>query len=67
MKRLFMLRHGKGGKPVMGEDGSPLYFANKMEAKAERDRRAKTVVSYGPDHEKFNNLPDGRSKMHGGK
>lgn len=60
MKRLFMLRHGKGGKPVVGEDGSPLYFGSKPEAKAERDKRDGTVVSFGPDHDKFNN-------PHGGK
>ena len=62
MKRLFMLRHGKGGKPVVGEDGSPLYFGSKLEAKAERDKRDGTVVSFGPDHDKFNN-----TNSHGGK
>lgn len=62
MKRLFMLRHGKGGKPVVGEDGSPLYFGSKPEAKAERDKRDGTVVSFGPDHDKFNS-----SNSHGGK
>jgi hypothetical protein len=54
MKRLFMLRHGKGGAVVRGEDNSPLYFESKPAAKAERDKREGTVVSYGPDHDKFN-------------
>lgn len=54
MKRLFMLRHGKGGPPVKGENGEVLYFGSKPEAKAERDKRSGTVVSLGPDHHKFN-------------
>ena len=61
MKRLFVLRYGKGGAIVHGEDGVPLYFDNKMDAKRIRDERNKTdgrvVVSYGPDHD----------KQHGGK
>ncbi len=44
--KLFVLRTHKGG-PVVPN----LYFANKMLAKAERDRRGGDhVVSYGPDH-----------------
>jgi len=62
MKRLFVLRYGKGGALVQGEDGIPLYFDNKMDAKRIRDERNKTdgrvVVSYGPDHDKY---------QHGGK
>ena len=60
MKRLFVLRYGKGGSLVKGDDGIPLYFANKMEAKKVRDVVKDAVVSFGPDHEKFN-------KQHGGK
>ena len=60
MKRLFMLRHGKGGSPVKGDNGEVLYFGSKPKAKAERDKRDGTVVSFGPDHDKFNN-------SHGGK
>jgi hypothetical protein len=62
MKRLFMLRHGKGGSPVKGDNGEVLYFGSKPEAKAERDKRDGTVVSFGPDHDKFNS-----SNPHGGK
>lgn len=58
MKRLFMLRHGKGGSPVREQD-QVLYFDSKPAAKAERDKREGAVVSYGPDHIKFNS--------HGGK
>ena len=44
--KLFVLRTHKGG-PIVPN----LYFANKMLAKAERDRRGGDhVVSYGPDH-----------------
>jgi hypothetical protein len=51
MKRLFMLRHGKGGAPVKGEDGSILYFPSKPEAKRVRDTLGKdVVVSRGPDN-----------------
>lgn len=61
MKRLFMLRHGRGGNPVRDEDGTPLYFGNKMEAKKVRELYKGAVVSFGPDHDKFN------KPMHGGK
>lgn len=60
MKRLFVLRYGKGGELVRDEDGSPLYFGNKVEAKKVRDAMKGVVVSLGPDHDKFN-------KPHGGK
>lgn len=47
--KLFVLRTHKGG-PVVPN----LYFANKMLAKAERDRRGGGhVVSYGPDHKLY--------------
>lgn len=52
MKRLFMLRHGKGGSVVTGDDGNPLYFSNKMEAK--QVRKENQVVSVGPDHKLYN-------------
>lgn len=51
MKRLFMLRHGKGGAVVTGADGKPLYFSNKQEAK--KARAENQVVSLGPDHNRF--------------
>lgn len=54
MKRLFVLRYGKGGSLVRDDDGTPLYFGNKTAAKAARDQMDKAVVSYGPDHNKFN-------------
>jgi hypothetical protein len=60
MKRLFVLRYGKGGELVKGDDGVPLYFGNKVEAKKVRDVVKGAVVSFGPDHDKFN-------KQHGGK
>lgn len=50
MKRLFVLRHGKGGAIVKGSDNQPLYFDNKMEAKKVRDTMPGTVVSRGPDN-----------------
>jgi hypothetical protein len=53
MKRLFVLRYGKGGSLVKGDDGVPLYFANKPEAKKVRDVIKDAVVSYGPDHVKY--------------
>jgi hypothetical protein len=60
MKRLFMLRRGKSGSPVKGEDGAVMYFGNKMEAKKARGNpeNSELVVSFGPDHNKF---------KHGGK
>ena len=51
MKRLFMLRNGRGGAVVKGTDGQPVYFDNKMVAK--RNRQDNQVVSYGIDHKRF--------------
>jgi hypothetical protein len=55
-----MLRRGKSGSPVKGEDGAVMYFGNKMEAKKARGNpeNSELVVSFGPDHNKF---------KHGGK
>ena len=55
MKRLFVLRHNKGGAIVKGADGQPLYFDSKAEAKRARDLfngygGKETVVSKGPDN-----------------
>ena len=51
MKRLFVLRHNKGGAIVKGTDGQPMYFDNKPDAKATRNHLGgSTVVSLGPDH-----------------
>jgi hypothetical protein len=52
MKRLFVLRYGKGGSLVRDDDGTPLYFGNKTAAKKVRDTIEGAVVSYGPDHNK---------------
>ena len=51
MKRLFMLRHGKGGAVVLDENKQPMYFDNKMEAK--QARKDNQVVSVGPDHKLY--------------
>lgn len=52
MKRLFMLRNSKRGPVVTSKDtGLPVYFDNKMAAKAAR--QGTQVVSYGPDHRCF--------------
>lgn len=54
MFRLFMLRHGKQGAPVKDEDGSIMYFDNKIDAKQTRDLLgSEVVVSYGIDHKLF--------------
>jgi hypothetical protein len=54
MKRLFMLRHNKGGSAVLGTDKHPIYFQTKQEAKAARDERGgSTVVSVGVDHKLY--------------
>ena len=54
MKRLFVLRHGKGGAIVNGADGKPRYFGSKPEAKKARDQiGGTTVVSRGPDNRNF--------------
>ena len=53
-KRLFMLRHGKGGAVVNGGDGKPLYFSFKPHAKAYRDAMGGgVVVSRGPDNRNY--------------
>jgi hypothetical protein len=46
--KLFMLRHGQGGAIVTGDDGKPLFYSDKMVAKAAR--KDGQVVSLGPDH-----------------
>jgi hypothetical protein len=52
--KLFMLRADKNGKPVLGVDGKPVYFDNKMDAKEARDKiGGTTVVSYGTDHKLY--------------
>ena len=53
MKRLFMLRHGRGGSPVRDDKNEVLYFGSKPEAKKIRDLHNGAVVSYGPDHNKY--------------
>lgn len=50
--RLFCLRHGRNG-PVVRIDGEPVYFNNKMAAKAARDKLEDAVVSFGPDHKLY--------------
>ena len=51
MKRLFMLRKKRRGAAITDDNGDPLYFSNKMEAKKVRDTMGGgTVVSLGPDH-----------------
>jgi hypothetical protein len=49
--KLFCLRDGKGGVVVKGEDGLPVYFSDKMQAK--NSRQEGQVVSYGIDHKKY--------------
>jgi hypothetical protein len=51
MKRLFMLRNGRGGSIVRGDDGQPMYFSDKPSAK--KVRKETQVVSLGPDHNRF--------------
>jgi hypothetical protein len=51
VKRLFMLRHGRGGQPVKDEQGQVIYFNDKMIAK--KARLEDQVVSYGPDHKLY--------------
>jgi hypothetical protein len=49
--RLFVLRKRRKGPVITDQFGDPIYYANKMEAKRQRDRlKGTTVVSYGPDH-----------------
>ncbi|MHA2380641.1 MAG: hypothetical protein ACXADS_15300 [Candidatus Thorarchaeota archaeon] len=50
MKRLFILREKKQGKPIPGME-----FENKQDAKQKRDEMGgDTVVSLGPDHRNYN-------------
>jgi hypothetical protein len=56
-KALFMLRTHKRGS-VVTSNGKPVYFTNKVDAKAARDLlrdegQPDVVVSYGPDHHLF--------------
>jgi hypothetical protein len=53
MKRLFVLRHGKGGAFVNGVDGKPVYFGSKPAAKQQRDQLGGVVVSRGPDNRNY--------------
>ena len=46
-----MLRYSKGGAIVKDSDGNPLYFNDKMIAKA--NRKDNQEVTYGPDHRKY--------------
>ena len=51
MKRLFMLRKKRKGAAITDDNGDPLYFSNKQDAKKVRDAMGgETVVSLGPDH-----------------
>jgi len=49
--KLFVIKDGKGGAVVKGENGEPLYFNDKMIAK--KHRKEGQVVSYGPDHKLY--------------
>lgn len=54
MKRLFIIRRGKHGEPLRGDDRAVLWFPDKQEAKRYRDSLGGGfVVSYGPDHWRF--------------
>jgi|AntAceMinimDraft_6_1070360.scaffolds.fasta_scaffold60536_2 hypothetical protein len=54
MKRLFMLRHSKGGSVVLKEDKTTMFFSTKPEAKVVRDMLGgTTVVTYGTDHKLY--------------
>ena len=48
--RLFMLRHGKGGKPVTDSDGNVIFYPDKPLAK--QARVGGQVVSKGIDHKR---------------
>jgi len=50
MKRLFVLKHRKSGAIVKDDNGNPMYFASKPDAK--KTRTEGQAVSYGPDHHK---------------
>ena len=57
MKRLFTLRHGRGGSMVhiLTADNriEPVHFGNKMIAKQARDSGKGLVVSKGYDHKLY--------------
>lgn len=54
MKRLFILRRGKSGAVIKGDDGQVMYFGSKPEAKVARDSiGGNTVVSIGIDHKLY--------------
>jgi|LauGreDrversion4_2_1035121.scaffolds.fasta_scaffold2420594_2 hypothetical protein len=57
MKRLFTLRHGRGGAMVhvLTSDNriEPVHFGNKMVAKQARDSGNGLVVSKGHDHKLY--------------
>lgn len=46
--RLYVLRNEYSGAIVTDDNGAPLYFSDKMTAKA--NRQPGQVVSRGPDH-----------------
>lgn len=50
-QRLFLLRQGKLGPVILGRNHQPLYFPDKMSAKAAR--QLGQVVSLGPDHKLY--------------
>ena len=52
--KLFMLRHGQGGRPVKDEHGNVIFYNNKAVAK--QNRGDNQVVSDGVDHRKFKSL-----------
>ena len=49
--RLFMLRQGKGGKPVTDSDGNVIFYPDKPLAK--QARVGGQVVSKGVDHKRY--------------
>jgi len=57
MKRLFMIRLGRKGKPMPN-----VFFTKKLNAKQFRDQyneehpEANAVVSYGPDHRRYEHV-----------
>jgi hypothetical protein len=57
VKRLFVLRHSKGGAIIKESNGQPMYFGSKPEAKEARNlinqHSGNAVVSEGPDHRLF--------------
>ena len=51
--KLFVVKDSSG-VPIKGDDGRPLYFSDKMVAKAARNTMEGQTLSFGPDHRKFN-------------